>query len=122
MTNQEAKLILKVFNNIQGSTTDEINTAYKAIPNSVLGEQFPTYKKVYAINRYATFNMDELNYAIANSNDTIQSIESEIFNMETPTPEEIADVLIPMVKEETFVDVPTPVKKKHAGGRPKKVK
>lgn len=124
MKSSEAKLILKVFNSNASSTNEEICKAYSFLPN-VPQMEFAVMKKIHAINRYATFNREELDYAIANSNETIDELQEERFKAVTPTIDEEIMATI-LVNEQTGAgeqvgeyQLEKPATKKHKGGRPK---
>ena len=120
MTNKDAQLILWVYNNNSIATDEDIDMAYTLITtvNDILISKM---RRIQAINRYAMFNLDELQYTINNSNETIDVIENEIFNKVTPTTLEAEDLRNPIVdKLQVFVDVEKPkTKPKNKARRPK---
>lgn len=130
MKSTEAKLIRKVFYSNSTATNEEIDEAYSYIPNKSPLE-VPRIYKIQAINRYGTFNNDELEYAIANSDDVLLEIQEHIFNMETPTIEDLIYEDMPtelvnnqspdnkLAKEPGYVLPKPAVKAKGKRGRPK---
>jgi hypothetical protein len=128
MEAREAQKIIDVFYQIDSNKveTSDIDIAYSYLP--IQQPYANTIRKIQAINRYVTFNRDILDYTIANSDQTINEVESHVFNMVTPS---IDDILEDMPTElinnqsgngkevgEYQLEAPA-TKSKNKGGRPK---
>jgi hypothetical protein len=127
----KAKLLLKVNDDLFAGKIDKelVNQAYRLIPN-LSDFEFGIEKKCLSIKRYVTFNREELEYDLANSNETIDEIQEHIFNMETPTIQDIIENDMPteLINKQTGnqeqvddyqLEKPA-TKPKHKGGRPPK--
>jgi hypothetical protein len=63
---------------------EEIMQAYRLIPD-LNDFDFGIQKKMIVIKRYVTFNRQELEYTVANSDNIIRELEEQIFDAVTPT-------------------------------------
>lgn len=118
---EKAKLLIKVSDELfTGKVNkEEVHQAYRLLPN-LSDFEFGDERKIIAIKRYVTFNRQELEYDIANSDETIKEIEdqtpedmpTELINEQTGDKERV---------DEYQLEAPA-TKPKHKGGRPKNSK